>query len=529
MWWKDAVVYQIYPRSFADSNGDGVGDLRGIVDRLDYLNDGTSNSLGVDAIWLSPFYPSPMADFGYDIADYTGVDSVFGALGDFDLLLGEAHRRGIRVLVDFVPNHTSSQHPWFLESSSSRDSAKRDWYVWRDGTPDGGPPNNWRSFFPRVGPAWTHDPKTGQWYLHSFSPQQPDLNWDNPAVEQSMHQVLQFWLERGVDGFRIDALPLIGKDPVLRDNPDEPATFGAWGRYNIDWPSVHERLRSIRRVVASYGERVLLGEVNVLDIGRLVPYVNGGDELDLVHNFLFTQQSWSATGFRKFVDELEGLLDGQACPAWYLGNHDNSRVASRYGADGRGRRRARLAGMLLLTLRGTPFVYQGEELGLADAIVPPWQVVDVDGRDPARAPVPWEPPSLAGPSAGFTNGTPWLPLPSDLERVNVARQRASGATIWSSYRRLILCRREHLALRSGTYRSLETGEPFFAYVREAEGEQLLVILNFAASRECFAGRGLLRDQSARLIFSTEPDRPQEPIQLSTMTLEPEEGVIVALT
>ena len=266
-WWQSGVIYQIYPRSFADANGDGVGDLRGILDHLDYLNDGTDDSLGVAAIWLSPFYRSPMADFGYDISDYTDVDPVFGTLADFDDLLADVHRHGIKLIVDWVPNHTSDQHPWFVESARSLDNAKRDWYVWRDPAPDGGPPNNWRSAFPAVGSAWTFDKTTAQYYLHSFTPHQPDLNWDNPEVEAAMHDVLRFWLDRGVDGFRIDVIYKIAKDPELRDN--EPGL-----QHDEDWPTIHDRLRRIRAVIEKYDDRMIVGEVYLLDLKKLVEYIN---------------------------------------------------------------------------------------------------------------------------------------------------------------------------------------------------------------------------------------------------------------
>ena len=386
-WWQSGVIYQIYPRSFADANGDGVGDLPGIREHLDYLNDGTDDSLGVTAIWLSPFYRSPMADFGYDIADYTDVDPVFGTLADFDALLEGAHRRGIKVIIDWVPNHTSDQHPWFIESASSRNSAKRNWYVWRDPAPGGGPPNNWRSAFAAVGPAWTFHEPTGQYYLHSFTPHQPDLNWDNPEVEAAMHDVLRFWLNRGADGFRIDVIYKIAKDPELRDN--EPGLH-----HDEDWPTIHGRLRKIRAVIDEYDRRIIAGEVYLLDLRRVVEYINTGDELHLAHNFVFFHLPWQAPAVRASVQEFTDLAERAAWPAWFLENHDHSRVPTRYASGpGSGPRRARVAAMLICTLRGTPFLYYGQELGLPDAEIPPDRVVDVDGRDPERSPMPWRRPS----------------------------------------------------------------------------------------------------------------------------------------
>jgi alpha-glucosidase len=492
-WWKTAVVYQIYPRSFADASGDGVGDLRGIVSHLDHLA-GAPGALGVDAIWLSPFYPSPMADFGYDVADYCDVDPVFGTLADFDELVGAAHARGVRVIVDWVPNHTSDRHPWFVASSSSRDDPKRDWYVWRDGRPDGSPPNNWRSAFPTAGPAWTFHEPTGQWYLHSFLAAQPDLNWENPLLRAAMYDTLRFWLERGVDGFRIDVAHALGKDPELRDGL--PWIHGTEGRRSdiplealprigqFDGPSVHERLREIRAVLDEREGRVAIGEVYILDQPRLVTYVNDGDGLHLAHNFVFTNLPWSAERFRAVVDEFERLAAPAAWPAWVLANHDHARLATRYDDDaGDGPARARVAATMLLTLRGTPFIFQGDELGLRDVPIPPERVVDVDGRDGVRAPLPWEPPSVAGPTAGFGTGRPWLPVSPEAEALNVASQRADPRSHLALYRSLLEVRRGSAALRLGSYRSLDTPAAVYCYVREADAERVLVALNFSATAQ----------------------------------------------
>jgi alpha-glucosidase len=529
-WWQRGVIYQIYPRSFADTNGDGVGDLRGIAEHLDYLNDGTDGSLGVAAIWLSPFYRSPMADFGYDISDYTDVDPLFGTLEDFDRLLEEAHRRGIRVVVDWVPNHTSDQHPWFVESASGRNSAKRDWYVWRDPAPDGGPPNNWRSAFAAVGPAWTFHEATGQYYLHSFMHRQPDLNWDNPEVEAAMHDVLRFWLNRGVDGFRIDAIYRLAKDPELRDN--EPGRH-----HDEDWPTMHQRLRKIRAVVDAYesrvivgaGEsRVLIGEVYLLDLHRLVEYINTGDELHLAHNFVFFHLPWQAAAFRASVQEFTELADQAAWPAWFLENHDHSRVATRYAAEpGSGQRRARTAAMLICTLRGTPFLYYGQELGLPDAHIPPERVVDVDGRDPERSPMPWRRPSLAGPGAGFTTAQPWLPVVTDAESLCVESQQRDPASTLAFVRSLIQLRSREPALRSGTQRPFEAAPDVFCFERGL-GRRFLIALNFGSHRVPLA----LGDDARGLAFlelSTDPGREQGAVRLQDLVLEPDEGLILRLS
>ncbi|MGE3141526.1 MAG: alpha-amylase family glycosyl hydrolase, partial [Thermoleophilia bacterium] len=388
-WWQGAVIYQVYPRSFADGDGDGVGDLDGIVRRLGHLA-----RLGVDAIWLSPFYPSPMVDFGYDVADYTDVDPLFGDLAGFDRLVREAHALGIRVIIDWVPNHSSDRHPWFEASRSSRDDPRRDWYVWRDGRPGGGPPTDWVSVF-GGGPAWRHDPSTDQWYLHTFAPEQPDLNWANPDLAEAMLGTLRFWLDRGVDGFRIDVVQELGK--VV----DPPAGATAWAQ-GQDWPDGHGVMRRVRGVLEEYDDRMAVGEVYILDQARLASFLVTGDELHLAHNFVFLRLPWDARRFREVIDEFTRLAPDPAWPTWCLENHDHPRVASRWDEDGRGADRARAAALLLLGLRGTAFVYQGQELGLPDAEVPPERVVDLDGRDPERAPIPWERPSVAGPGAGFT-------------------------------------------------------------------------------------------------------------------------------
>jgi alpha-glucosidase len=540
-WWRHGVVYQIYPRSFGDSNGDGVGDLPGITARLDHLNDGTPGSLGVDAIWLSPFYPSPMADFGYDIADYTDVDPVFGTLDDFDRLIAEAHARGIRVIIDLVPNHTSDRHPWFLESRSSGDNPKRDWYVWADPKPDGSPPNNWVSSFARAGAAWTFDEGTGQYYLHSFVPQQPDLNWWNPEVRQAMDAVMRFWLDRGVDGFRVDVAHKMARDPELRDNPlvelDEDdleegqearasrkAKLKSVPRNDEDWPEVHEILRRFRRTLDAYDDRMAVGEVWLLDLVRLARYYGSGqDEFHLAHNFVFLLQPWKAEAFRSVVDEFTRLLPADAWPAWMLGDHDIPRIASRYDEGGNGQARARVAAMMLLTLRGTPFVYMGDEIGMTDGEISPDRVVDVDGRDPERTPVQWD--GSAG--AGFTTGEPWLPIGAGATHANVAAQRDDPDSTFGLYRRLIWYRKGSDALRGGEYRSLpDAPDGCYAYLRTAGEERLLVALNFGGQQVEYQVQGHDR---GRLELATDAGRTTgTQIGLRPLRLRPVEGVVVRL-
>ena len=526
-WWRHAVIYQIYPRSFQDSNDDGIGDLPGITSRLDHLNDGTPGSLGVDAIWLSPFYPSPMADFGYDVSDYCNVAPEYGTLADFDELLAQAHRRGIRVLVDFVPNHTSDRHPWFEASRSSRHDPHRDWYVWRDPKPDGSPPNNWRSYFRAVGGAWTFDQRTGQYYLHSFLPQQPDLDWWNPSVRAAMHDVLRFWLDRGVDGFRIDVAHKMARDPELLDNPPELATGGTAPvrRRDEDWPEVHVILREFRKLLDGYQDRMAVGEVGIYDPARLVRYFGQAqDELQLAFNFAFLVQPWSAEAFRASVERYQEVLPAGAWPTYTLSNHDNPRARSRYADDAAAMRRARVAAMLLLTLRGTPFLYYGEEIGQADGEVPADRVVDRDGRDPERTPLQWD----AGRGAGFTTGDPWLPVGSEATIVNVAAQRDDPRSMLTLYRRLIWFRRRSAALREGSYRPIGRVPGVFAFLREAGPERLLVALNFGHPRAVLrvADQGLPR--SGTLEISTDPDRAPGVVSLASLELGPDEGVVVRL-
>ncbi len=507
-WWREGVFYQIYPRSYQDSNGDGVGDLPGITDRLDHLS-GREDSLGIDAIWLSPFYPSPMADFGYDVADYCDVDPAFGTLADFDRLLAEAHRREIRVVVDLVPNHTSDRHPWFRSARSSREDPKRDWYVWADPRRGGGPPNNWLAVFGHRRAAWTLDPATGQYYLHHFLPEQPDLNWRNEEVRRAIDDVIRFWLDRGVDGFRVDVAHGLLKDERLRNNPRLFA--GRRRKRNWDLDEVHEIHRRWRKVLDEYPDRMAVGEVFPEGgLGRLVRYYGNDDELHMPFNFQFLEQPWQADRFRDVVERWERLLPDHAWPDYTLSNHDRSRAATRYGLEN-----ARVAAMLLLTLRGTPFIYYGEEIGMTDVPIPPERVVDVAGRDPERTPMQWD----ASANAGFTTGAPWLPMAADADRVNVAEQRRDPTSLLSFYRRLLRIRRASDALRTGTYRSLPSPRGVYLFERAAAGERLTVALNFTATRRRIA---LPSDRPA-LVLSSDPGR--EGLAGRDLVLEPHEGLI----
>jgi alpha-glucosidase len=507
-WWTRAVIYQVYPRSFADSDGDGVGDLAGLIGRLDHLSD-----LGVDAVWLSPFYPSPMVDFGYDVADYTDVDPLFGDLATFDRLLAETHARGIRVIIDWVPNHSSDRHEWFQASRSSRQDPKRDWYVWRDGRPGGRPPNDWVSTF--GGPAWTLDPESGQWYLHVFASAQPDLNWANPELADAMLGTLRFWLDRGVDGFRIDVVQELGSVP----DPPEPGAEWARGQ---DWPEGHAIVRRIRAVLEEYdGARMAVGEVYLFDQERLASFLVTGDELHLAHNFVFLRSGWSAPRFRAVIEEFTRVATGAAWPTWCLENHDHSRVATRYGPG-----RARAAALLLLGLRGCAFMFQGQELGLPDAEIPADAVVDIDGRDPERAPIPWEPPSVAGPGAGFTTGVPWLPLVAGAERLAASVQRDDPRSDLAYWRTLIALRRDQPALGpEGSQRLLDSGDAVLAWVRGTGDERLLIAINMSPER-VLLDLAELGDAPARVLLSTDPDRPDDDAR--ALGLAPDEGVVVRL-
>ncbi|MDE2403649.1 MAG: DUF3459 domain-containing protein [Sphingomonadales bacterium] len=479
-WWESAVIYQVYPRSFMDADGDGVGDLAGIRARLDHLVD-----LGVDAMWLSPIFPSPMADFGYDVADYCAVDPVFGDLAGFDALLAEAHWRGLRVLLDFVPNHTSDQHPWFIASRSSRDDSRRDWYIWRDPAPGGGPPNNWTSDM--GGSAWAFDEATGQYYLHAFLREQPDLNWRNPAVREAMREVMRFWFDRGVDGFRIDVLWHCIKDEGLRDNPANPA-FEAWmgekhkvlQTHSANQPEIHELAHAMRRLADEYGDRLLVGEI-CLPLDQLMHYYGtaAAPGVHLPFNFQLFEAPWDAATLARIIREYEAALPPGGWPNWVLGSHDSPRLAGRIGEA-----QARVAAMLLLTLRGTPTLYQGDEIGIGRVEIPPDRIRDPQdlrqpglglGRDGARTPMAWS----AGPQGGFTRAEPWLPLHADWRSRNVATQATEPGSLLSLYRRLLALRRQHPALATGTIALCEAAPDVLAYTRESEAGRLFVALNLS--------------------------------------------------
>ena len=557
-WWQTAVFYQIYPRSFADGNGDGIGDFQGMIGRLDYLQD-----LGIEALWLSPHYPSPQFDCGYDIADYTDVDPEYGTLADFQRFLDEAHRRGLRVILDLVLNHTSDQHPWFIESRSSLDNPKRDWYVWRDGR-DGGPPNNWHAAFSDS--AWEYDPATSQYYYHYFFKEQPDLNWRNPEVRQAMFDAARFWLDMGVDGFRLDAIGTIFEDLALPDHtaemtqrelfrafratyPNEPDTetaaylaqqFRRMFEYQVDQPGVHALMQELRALVDEYDDRVLVGETDEVSY-----YGDGDNELQLAFNFpLMRTDRLTPAWIRANQEERLTALPPGAWPCNTLGNHDSPRVYSRYGDGENNEALARLHLALMLTLRGTPFLYNGEEIGMSD-----WPLVDITefrdnlgvwlyeitttefgvlpaealtmangmGRDKCRTPMQW----ANAPNAGFSPAgvQTWLPMNPDYTReVNVAEQSEAPGSLLNFYRLLLSIRRQTPALIAGDYVPLhEEAEDYLAFLRQTDRQTCLVLLNFSNQSHVLRFDGV--PGAARLVFSSR-ERQRDQDDLSQLPVAP---------
>lgn len=536
LWWQTGVIYQIYPRSFKDTTENGVGDLKGVLEKLDYL----TKTLGVDGIWLSPFYPSPMADFGYDVSNFTDVHPLFGDLDVFDELVAQAHRRDLKIIIDLVPNHTSDQHPWFLESRASRENPKRDWYIWSDAKKDGSPPNNWLSVF--GGSAWEWDEATGQYYLHSFLKEQPDLNWRNSEVKEAMFDVVRFWLERGVDGFRIDVAHYIMKDPQLRDNPPSEALGTALHKslgpydaqihlYDKGHSDVHKVYRQFRKLLDEYSigqPRTSMGEIHIFDWPVWASYYGENlDELHMPFNFTLMGVGWQAQEVRRRVDKLEAAIPPGGWPNYVLGNHDEPRLASKLG-----RKAARVAAMLLLTLRGTPTVYYGDELGMMDVPIPPekqqdpWGIrVPGLGRDPQRTPMQWD----SGPNAGFSSpevSDLWLPLADDYRQVNVARELDQPDSFLNLYRRLLAYRRMTPTLQVGAYVPINgVPENCFVYLREITGgDRVLVALNFSSRVQVL---NLADLGKGNLVITTYMDHVG-PVDLSRLSLRGDEGIVVDL-
>ncbi len=541
-----------------DSNSKGLGDLQGILSKLDYLNDGTQHSLGIDAIWFSPFFKSPDYDYGYDISDYCQIDPRYGSLDDFQQLLEEAHERSIKVIVDLVVNHTSHLHPWFLESRSSRDSSKRNWYIWEDGRgKKNRPPNNWRNHF--FGPAWTWDEKTEQYYLHSFLSEQPDLNWRNPEVMEAVGDVIRYWLNFGVDGFRLDVAHHYSKDQKMRNNP---LFFAGWkdstvkffsdrtfmaglmklfalptmqiGKYNQHQPETHEILKGFRNIFNQYPGTTSVGEI-MGDNPELIAsyYGQHSDELHMNFYFEMLHLRWKASAFRRCVDRWEKALPSGSWPAHALSNHDITRAISRYDFDNRGDDRARLLMLMLLTLRGTPFIYYGEEIAMREAKLSREDLRDPvglkwyplhEGRDGCRTPMQWS----GDINAGFSNAKPWLPLGPDTDQYNVSVMDSDQQSILSFTKKLIWMRKEMPALLEGEYKAIGevvSSKHCFCFERSAGKQRLLIYLNFSLQRQNVDLPG--GNFAGRLLLSTNHERKSEN-NLSTVNLDGLEGCIIEI-
>lgn len=526
-WPLGSIIYQIYPRSFKDSNGDGVGDLAGILGKVDYLAE-----LGVNAVWLSPIYPSPQADFGYDISDFTDIDPMFGTLSDFDRLVSALHERGIKVMMDYVPNHTSSLHPWFLESRSSLDNPKRDWYVWADGKEDGSPPNNWLSNF--GGSAWTFDHMTHQYYYHAFAKEQPDLNWRNPNVVNAMLDVLRFWLERGVDGFRVDAVYFLFEDPKLTDESPNPNwVLGTHSEHDslihdktFELPETLAMMKQFTQVLQEYEDKFMVTEVYAGLAQLIQMYQTIGWRWYTPFNFSFITLPWKAELHKAFIDEYDKALGDLYLPSYVLGNHDKHRVATRIG-----KIQARVAATALFTLRGLPFVYYGDEIGMTDTPIPLAMVKDTYeitspglglGRDPERTPMQWNDAE----NAGFTTGAPWLPVNENKTTVNVTKEEQDPQSMLSLYKLLIKLKKHHPALRDGTYIPVDAKvENIFAFERQTATEKVLVLLNFDDKDKKIT---LDVPEGTVLCSASMSLQEGEKITLSDYTLKGNEGLVLQL-
>jgi alpha-glucosidase len=525
-WWQYGIIYQVYPRSFQDSDNDGVGDLRGIVSRLDYVK-----WLGVNAIWISPVYASPMADFGYDISNYTDIHPLFGTLDDFRILVHEVHKRGMKLIVDLVPNHTSNQHPWFLESKSSRTNPKRNWYIWKDAKPDGTVPNNWLAAF--GGSAWEWDEHTQQYYYHAFLKEQPDLNWRNPDVQEAMFNVMRFWLDEGVDGFRVDVMWHMIKDEELRDNPPNPEYQMHMSTYDqllpvfsTDQPEVHTIVRKMRKVLDAYQDRMMIGEI-YLPVHKLVTYYGeDGTGAHLPFNFQLLTLPWKAPDIANAIAEYEHALQERGWPNWVLGNHDQSRIASRVGSE-----QARVAALLLLTLKGTPTLYYGDEIGMKDVAIPENEIQDPQGlnmpdknlsRDPSRTPMQWDDSDYAG----FSRHKPWLPVARNYKMQNVNVQQEDPSSMLHLYHRAIALRQREPSLAVGNFTPVYSDHQLIAYRREfKEHPKFLVVLNLTHKPCYFRQRQAL--YKGTVVLCTSPELEGSRIE-GTFSLSGDEGYVIRL-
>lgn len=529
-WWQTGIIYQIYPRSFQDSNSDGIGDIPGIISRLDYLKE-----IGIDAVWISPFYPSPMHDFGYDVSDYEGIHPIFGTMKDFDRLLDEIHKREMKLLIDLVPNHTSDEHPWFVESRKSKDNPYRDFYYWRDPKPNGDVPNNWLSFF--GGSSWEFDAKTGQYYLHQFLKQQPELNYQNPKVLKAMLDIMEFWLKKGVDGFRVDVICNMWKEPGLPDNPLNPDWNGKIyyekfiHPYSSNLPGVHPLIKEMRKVVDKYSDRVMIGET-YLAYKDLIKYYGDNDECHIPFNFHLINIPWKASVIKKKVNEYVKILPEGCWPSFVLGNHDQKRIATRAGE-----KQTRVAEMLLLTLKGTPTVYYGEEIGMENVTIPKHmikdppalnqpEIADLVGRDPERTPMQWDDSA----NAGFTGAgvETWLPIAKDYQQINVKNQEKDKGSTLSFFKALTKLRADNDCLKIGNYKYIPVQyRDIFAYTRSYGNELILIVLNMSDKSFNLDLSKKFKGMKASQLLATDL-KPRKSLYIENLKIDPNLGLILKL-
>lgn len=523
-WWQTAVIYQIYPRSFKDSNNDGTGDLAGIIEKMNYLQ-----WLGVDCLWISPIYPSPMHDFGYDISDYKGIHPQFGTMEDFDQLMTAAKSHDIKIIMDLVPNHTSIEHPWFEASKSSKNNDKRTWYLWKDPKNGGEVPNNWISEF--GGSAWTYDEKTNQYYYHTFLKEQPDLNWRNEEVQEAMWDVMRFWFDKGIDGFRIDVLWYLVKDERFRDNPPNPDWHEGMQdhdklipAFSNDQPFVHDLVEKMRKITDNeYQNKVLIGEI-YLPFHKLVTYYNEGKGVHLPYNFSLIAAQWNAEILNMIISEYEGALAEGDWPNWVLGNHDKPRVKSRIPKS-----QEYNAAMLLLTLRGTPTMYYGDEIGMEDVAIPkerlqdPRAILEPDigvGRDPQRTPMQWDDTAFAG----FSDNEPWLPVGPSYTEVNVQKQQEEKASLLWLYKRLLKLRKEEPALHLGEYIPAGVHKNVLAYIRKHENSQFFIALNISDEKNSFTPEFSF---TGTVVIASDLQKENIKVQ-DKVELSPNDGLVIRL-
>lgn len=533
-WWHGAVAYQLYPRSFKDTNNDGIGDIRGIIEQLDYLNDGSPNSLGIDAIWLNPIYPSPQYDFGYDIMDYNDIDPQYGTMADFDELLAEAHKRGIHILMDIVPSVTSHLHPWFIESRSHKNSPKRDWYIWVDPPKKGKYPNKWLGMF--GGRAWDFDAKTEQFYYHNSLPEQPDLNWKNPKVAKAILNAMEFWLKKGVDGFRVDVLNFTHKDSKLRNNPYclgiRPYDMQKH-IYDRNRPEAVEVGKMMRAMVDKYEDKMLVAEIFINDVDEAAKYYgDNNDGMHLVFNFAFMHSKFKAQSFKRSITNWLEVTAGRGWPSYFLSNHDQPRHITRYKKGKWTISRAKIAAMLLLTLKGTPFIYMGEEIGMQDVKIKRNELRDSvgkhywpfhRGRDRARTPIQWNSEEYAG----FSTVKPWLPVHKNYQSVNYASLEKDPSSLLHTYRQLIWLRKDNPALSYGDFEFYnKVPKGVLAYFRRYEGKTILVALNMTSKNYRFSIDDSLSYKGGQVLFSTIENKE---IDLSRVKLAPYQGIVISLT